>query len=82
MNELMQQHPVFTMIKKMTATNQSDRLNINDLVQTIDNARSSGIPVQDSDTFNAIENHIDDDIFDMNASEQLKDYLENLDHLS
>ena len=76
----MEQHPVLTMIQKMTTTDQSDRLNVNDLVKSIDNAKLHECPFINKEIFKKIKDHID--LSDESADKQLKNYFEHLDNLS
>lgn len=78
----MKQHPVLTMIEKMTTTDQSDRLNLEDLIKSIDNAKLHESPFINMKIFDAIENHINDDLSENNANMQFEDYFKNLDNLS
>ena len=66
----------------MTATKKSDRLDIDDLVQILDNAKESGIPIINSELCNEIEIVIDEDMNDMESNEQMQMFFDDLDHLS
>ena len=78
----MKQHPVLTMIEKMTTTDQSDRLNLDDLIESIDDAKLHECPFINKEIFNKIEHQIDDDLSENSANMQLEDYFKNLDNLS
>ena len=80
--ELTNQHPILSMIKNMTATKKSDRLDIEDLVQSLGNAKESGIPIINSELCNEIEIVIDEDMSSLESNEQMQKFFDDLDHLS
>ena len=80
--ELIKEHPVLSMIQNMSETKKSDRLLVEKLVASIENAKESEIPVINSEIFNVIEEMIDEDMEDYGSTEQMKKIFEDLDHLS
>ena len=71
------------MIKNMTETKMSDRLDIENLATSIDNARETEIQIKNSEIFNEIEKMIDDDMDEFESTGQVEDIFRNdLDHLS
>ena len=80
--ELIKQHPVLSMIKHMSENKKSDRLDVENLAASIENAKESEIPVINSEIFNVIEEMIDEDMEDYGSTEQMKKIFEDLDHLS
>ena len=82
LDKLIQDHPVLTMIKRMTETKQSDRLDVNHLVESIENAKNSGVLLLNRQVFNEIEKTIDEDMRKMHSDEQMNKYFNELDHLS
>ena len=83
MDTLIKQHPILTMIKNMTETKMSDRLDIENLATSIDNARETEIQIKNSEIFNEIEKMIDDDMDEFESTGQVEDIFRNdLDHLS
>ena len=82
LDKLIQDHPVLAMITKMTETKKSDRLDVNHLVESVSNAKDSGVPILNTEVFNKIEKIIDDDMYEMNSDIQMNTYFKKLDHLS
>ena len=82
LTQLIQQHPVLSMIKNMSETKKSDRLVVEKLVASIENAKESEIPVINSEIFNVIEEMIDEDMEEYGSTEQMDKIFEDLDHLS
>ena len=82
LTQLIQQHPVLNMIKNMSETKKSDRLDVGNLVSSIENAKESEVPVINSDILNIIEQMIDEDMEEYGSTEQMKKIFEDLDHLS
>ena len=80
--ELIKQHPVLSMIKHMSENKKSDRLDVANLVASIENAKESDIPVINSDILNIIEEMIDEDMEEYGSTEQMKKIFEDLEHLS
>ena len=80
--ELIKQHPVLNMIKQMSENKKSDRLDVANLVASIENAKESQIPVINSEIFNIIEEMIDEDMEEYGSTEQMKKIFEDLEHLS
>ena len=78
MDELTNQHPVLSMIKNMTATKKSDRLDIEDLVKSIDNAKKSGLPIINSELFRKIEIVIDEDMNYLESKKQMNEFFDDL----
>ena len=70
------------MIKHMSENKKSDRLDVENLVASIENAKQSEIPVINSDISNIIEQIIDEDMEEYGSTEQIKKIFEDLDHLS
>ena len=82
LTQLIQQHPVLNMIKHMSENKKSDRLDVENLVASIENAKQSEIPVINSDISNIIEQIIDEDMEEYGSTEQMKKIFEDLEHLS
>ena len=80
--ELIEQHPVLSMIKHMSENKKSDRLDVENLAASIENAKESEIPVINSDILNIIEQMIDEDMEEYESTEQMEKIFEDLDHLS
>ena len=70
------------MIKSMTENKKSDRLDVKNLIASIDNAKESGLPVINSEIFNEIEKIIDEDMDEYGSTEQMEKIFGDLDHLS
>ena len=70
------------MIKHMSENKKSDRLDVENLVTSIENAKESQIPVINSEIFNIIEEMIDEDMGEYGSTEQMKKIFEDLEHLS
>ena len=70
------------MIKHMSETKKTARLDVKNLVASIKNGKESEIPVINSEIFNTIEEMIDEDMEDYGSTEQMKKIFEDLDHLS
>ena len=70
------------MIKNMTETKKSDRIDIKHLVARVKTAKESEISVINSEIYNIIEEMIDEDMEDYGSTEQMKKILEDLDDLS
>ena len=66
----------------MTETKKSDRLDVKNLIASIDNAKESGLPVINSEIFNEIEKIIDEDMDEYGSTEQMEKIFGDLDHLS
>ena len=82
MNELIKQHPVLSMIKSMTEPKKFNRLDVKNLIASIDKAKESGLPVINSEIFNEIEKIIDEDMDEYGSTEQMEKIFGDLDHLS
>ena len=82
METLTNQHPMLAMIKNMTETKKSDRIDIKHLVARVKTAKESEISVINSEIYNIIEEMIDEDMEDYGSTEQMKKILEDLDDLS
>ena len=70
------------MIKTMSANDPSDRVKINLLPEMIYRAKLSDIPIINLEIFDGIENLINEDMMQLNSSEQWETYLEKLNHLT
>ena len=71
------------MIKSMTENKKSDRLNVKHLVASIDNAKSTGIQVMNSEIFGVMEKIIDAEMEAYSWSdEQMENIFKDLDPLS
>ena len=70
------------MIKNMSANDPSDRVKINLLAEMIYRAKLSDIPIMNLEIFDGIENLINEDMMQLNSSEQWETYLEKLNHLT
>ena len=79
LDKLIQDHPVLAMITNMTENKKSDRLDVNQLNESIGNAKDSRIPVLDPELFNKIEKIINEDMKDMKSFEQMQLYFESKD---
>ena len=79
LDKLILDHPVLAMIKNMTENKKADRLDVNQLNESIGNAKDSGIPILDPELFNKIEEIINEDMEDMESFEQMQLYFESKD---
>ena len=79
LDKLIQDHPVLAMIKNMTENKKADRLDVNQLNESIGNTKDSGIPILDSELFNRIEEIINEDMKYIESFEQMKRYFESKD---
>ena len=82
METLTNQHPMLAMIKNMTETKKSDRIDIKHLVARVKTAKESEISVINSEIYNIIEEMIDEDMEEYGSTEQMKKIFEDLEHLS
>ena len=82
LDALIKQHPVLSLIRNMSETKKSDRLDVGNLIPSIGNAKESEIQVINSEIFNEIEIMIDEDMEDYGSTEQMEKFFEDLDHLS
>ena len=70
------------MIKHMSENKKSDRLDVQNLVASIEDAKESEIPIINSEISNIIEEMIDEDMEEYGSTEQMKKIFEDLGHLS
>ena len=60
----------------------SDRLDIENLATSIDNARETGIQIKNSELFNEIEKVIDEDMEEFESTGQMEEIFRKDHHLS
>ena len=73
------QHPMLAMIHKMTESKKCDRLDVNDLIDSIAQAKKKKNSIIGAKLFGDIERIIDEDTKAMNSDEQMKKMFDDLD---